>query len=74
MQHLVVRSPDLLTGEKLATADEFPIPEIGRVDIVGVGAEGAITVVERKLQANPEIRRQVMGQMTAYAGFLKYDR
>ena len=50
LQQLVAESPDLLTGQDLATVDEFWIPDIGYVDIVGVGADGAITVVECKLR------------------------
>ncbi|HTC70728.1 MAG TPA: hypothetical protein VK662_14255 [Acidothermaceae bacterium] len=63
-------SPDLLTGVPLATVDEFWIPGIGSVDIVGVGPDGSITIVECKLRANPEIRREVVGQVLAYAGGL----
>ncbi|NYI42986.1 hypothetical protein BJ993_000066 [Nocardioides aromaticivorans] len=70
LQQLVAESPDLLTGQDLATVDEFWIPEIGYIDIVGVGADGSITVVECKLRANPEIRREVVGQVLAYAGGL----
>ncbi len=70
LQQLVAESPDLLTGRDLATVDEFWISGIGSVDIVGVGADGAITVVECKLRANPEIRREVVGQVLAYAGGL----
>lgn len=70
LQQLVAESPDLLTGQDLATVPEFWIPEIGSVDIVGVAADGSITVVECKLRANPEIRREVVGQVLAYAGGL----
>lgn len=70
LQRLVKESPDLLTGTALATVDEFYIPGIGSVDIVGIGADGAITIVECKLRANPEIRREVVGQLLAYAGGL----
>ncbi len=70
LQQLVAESPDLLTGQDLATVDEFWIPDVGYVDIVGVGADGAVTVVECKLRANPEIRREVVGQVLAYAGGL----
>src|SRR5690348_4202607 len=70
LQDLVVQSPDLLTGQALATVDEFWIPDVGSVDIVGVGADGAINIVECKLRANPEIRREVVGQLLAYSGGL----
>lgn len=70
LQDLVVQSPELLTGQALATVDEFWIPEVGSVDIVGVAADGAINIVECKLRANPEIRREVIGQLLAYSGGL----
>jgi hypothetical protein len=70
LQHLVAASPDLLTGVAMATVDEFWLPGIGSIDILGVGPDGSITIVECKLRANPEIRREVVGQITAYAGGL----
>lgn len=70
LQSLVNESPQLLTGVALATVAEFWIPDIGSVDLIGVGSDGAITVVECKLRANPEIRREVVGQVLAYAGGL----
>lgn len=70
LQELVATTPDLLTGQRLATASEFWIPGIGSADIVGVGSDGSITIVECKLRANPEIRREVIGQLLAYAGSL----
>src|SRR5579885_1114067 len=70
LQELVSTAPDLLTGQRLATASTFWIPGIGSADIVGVGSDGSITIVECKLRANPEIRREVVGQLLAYAGSL----
>ncbi|KAB2807190.1 hypothetical protein F9L07_27255 [Pimelobacter simplex] len=68
LQELVKESPDLLSGEALATVDEFWVPGIGSIDLVGVAADGAITLIECKLRANPQIRREVVGQILAYAG------
>jgi hypothetical protein len=71
LQDLVKRSPSLLPGgEALAIADEFWVPDVGSVDLVGVSAAGDIALVECKLRANPEIRREVVGQVLAYAGGL----
>lgn len=70
IQTIIEQSPDLLpgiTGTRVAVAAEFAIPGTGYVDIVGVGSDGSITVVECKLKANPEIRRHVIGQVFAYA-------
>jgi hypothetical protein len=71
LQDLVKRSPSLLPGgEPLAVADEFWVPGVGSVDLVGVSSAGEVTLVECKLKANPEIRREVIGQVLAYAGGL----
>lgn len=73
LQALIRQSPDLLPGADgapMAVATEVPIASIGYADIVGVDAAGDITVVECKLRANPEIRRQVVGQVFAYASGL----
>lgn len=69
LQDLVKLSPALLPGgEPLAVVDELHIPGVGYVDLVGVGAHGELVIVECKLKANPEIRREVVGQVFAYAG------
>lgn len=71
LQDLVMKSPSLLPGmTPMAIVDEFSIPGIGSIDLVGVGPTGEITVVECKLRANPQIRREVVGQVFAYAGGL----
>lgn len=46
------------------------MPETGPADIVLVDAEGQITIVECKLEANTEIRGQVIGQLFTYAAGL----
>jgi hypothetical protein len=61
--------PGLLWNET-AVVDEFWIPGAGSVDLLGVGLDGSITLVECKLKKNPEIRREVVGQVLAYAGGL----
>jgi hypothetical protein len=71
LQELVKLSPSLLRGEpSIAVVDEFTIPGIGSADLLGIGIGGDITIVECKLVANPEIRREVVGQVLAYAGGL----
>lgn len=72
LQRLLAESPELLPGPDdipLVAVREFPV-DVGYVDVVAVGSDGSIVVVECKLRANPEIRRQVLGQVVAYAGFL----
>ncbi len=46
------------------------MPSTGSADVVAVDAAGQITIVECKLEKNPEIRRRVIGQVFAYAGWL----
>jgi hypothetical protein len=69
LQMLLLQSPDLLPGprhEAMVMVDEMAVAA-GYIDVVGVDPEGAITLAECKLKANPEIRRQVIGQVFAYA-------
>jgi hypothetical protein len=70
LQELLAESPHLLPGienDDVATAIEFPVPDTGSADLVIVDSSGEITIVECKLRANPDIRRQVIGQVFAYA-------
>src|SRR2546421_792790 len=73
LQLLIAQSPGLLpcsTEGGMAVVTELSLPPVGYVDVVGVGPQGNITLVECKLKANPEIRRQVVGQVFAYAAGL----
>jgi hypothetical protein len=73
LQELLAESPKLLPGLgtcSVATAIEFEIPDTGYADLVVVDAGGRITIVECKLKANSAIRRQVVGQVFAYAAGL----
>lgn len=72
LEALIAQSPHLLPG--LASAEmvvvrQLPLP-VGYVDMVGVDANGDLTIVECKLKKNPEIRREVVGQVLAYASAL----
>jgi hypothetical protein len=73
LQDLIARSPTLIPGTAntpIAVVRELPVPGIGYIDVVGVDPNGDITVIECKLKANPEIRRQIVGQVLAYAAGL----
>lgn len=72
LQLLVKRAPDLLPGgdAAMAVVTEMTVPQVGSADIVAVDMAGAVTIVECKLKANSEIRRQVVGQIFAYAAGL----
>ncbi len=69
LQVLLADSPDLLpVDEPVLVVSEFSVPNIGSADLVGITASGGVVIVECKLRANPQIRREVVGQALAYAG------
>lgn len=73
LQALIAETPTLLPGidsARAAAAREVAVGAAGSVDVLVVEADGQITIVECKLRANPEIRRQVVGQSLAYAAAL----
>lgn len=73
LQMMLRDAPELLPGgddrRPVVVVAEFGV-SVGAVDLVGVAPTGAITVVECKLRANPEIRRSIVGQLFAYASAL----
>ena len=73
LEALLEESPWLLPGpdedKPLVVVRQLSVAT-GSVDLFGVSRSGAITIVECKLQANPEIRRSVVGQVFAYAAGL----
>lgn len=73
LQQLIADNPSLLpgidAGPPVVVFREFPLP-VGRADVVLVDLEGAISVCECKLQTNPQVRREVIGQLVSYAGAL----
>ncbi len=78
LQQILADSPDLIpTGElgggrksiKVAVR-EAGLPGSGFTDIIGIDESGNITVVETKLAKNPEIKREVIGQILEYAAYL----
>jgi alkylated DNA nucleotide flippase Atl1 len=73
LQQILSENPTLLPGvtsPSTVTVQEFPIYGSGRVDILAIEPDGSITLCEVKLRRNPEIRRQVIGQVLAYAAGL----
>ncbi|SDJ02414.1 hypothetical protein SAMN05444157_1335 [Frankineae bacterium MT45] len=46
---------------------ELQIAGTGRLDIAVVSLDGSLTLAECKLRSNPEIRREIVGQIMAYA-------
>jgi len=49
---------------------EFGLPGSGNTDLLSFSAAGEITLVECKLAANAEIKREVIGQILEYAAHL----
>lgn len=73
LQQILSQNPTMLPGitsTDAAAIEEFPIYGSGRVDILAVEPDGTLTLCEVKLRRNPEIRRQVLGQVLAYAAGL----
>ncbi|MGD9571521.1 MAG: hypothetical protein AB7V62_06555 [Thermoleophilia bacterium] len=72
LRDLLALQPSLLPGlgPGATAVTELTIPGAGSVDVAAVDGEGAVCLVECKLASNPEIRRQVVGQVLAYASGL----
>ena len=74
LEKLLEESPDLLPTEEGKPVLFFRSQvTLGSnvVDLLGVDADGAIVIVECKLEANREVRREVVGQILEYAGQLR---
>lgn len=72
LQALLATTPGLLPGPediRRVAVREFPV-DGGYIDVLAVDADGSISIIECKLRANPEIRRQVLGQVLSYAAAL----
>ncbi len=71
LQGILASHPELIPGVSAAarTCREFQ-SEAGPADIVVVDWTGELTLVECKLASNPQIRREVVGQMFDYASRL----
>ena len=71
LQELLAVHPELIPGVSPAarTCREFRL-EVGPADIVVVDVTGEVTLVECKLASNPQIRREIVGQMFDYASRL----
>ncbi|AMM22776.1 hypothetical protein AX769_21795 (plasmid) [Frondihabitans sp. PAMC 28766] len=71
LQDLLATHPQLVPGVPLGSVAcrEFQT-DAGRTDIVVVDPDGAITIVECKLGNNPQVRREIVGQLFDYASRL----
>ena len=71
LQQLVSESPQLVGATvPMVSLRELPLRDAGNLDVLLVDIDGGLTLVEAKLNRNPEIRRAVVGQLLGYAGGL----
>lgn len=71
LQRLILNEPELLApiGDGLSFLPigwEVQLP-VGSLDLLFIGSDGILTLVETKLSANDESRRAVIGQLLDYA-------
>ncbi len=67
---LPLRDIDVSRKEICVFLKEFGLPGSGNSDIIGLDPEGRIYIIETKLATNAEAKREVIGQIFEYAGFL----
>jgi hypothetical protein len=78
LQELLADDPSVIpmreirqdAGTLIVAIREFGLLGSGKTDIVTFSAEGDIAVVECKLAANMEIKRQVVGQVFEYGAYI----
>jgi hypothetical protein len=68
LQEILLHHPALVPGVfgTAIACKEFQ-SGVGPADVVVLDSEGSITIVECKLAANPQVRREVIGQVLDYA-------
>ncbi|MEB7448178.1 PDDEXK family nuclease [Arthrobacter koreensis] len=71
LQEILAAYPKLIPGVRggAAACREFQ-SGVGPADVVVVDSSGELTLVECKLAANPQVRREIVGQMFDYAARL----
>jgi len=69
LRDILAAQPALIpgVGDEAVAVTEFQVPSVGPVDVLTVGRDGSITLVECKLASNADIRRTVVGQALGYA-------
>ncbi len=78
LQALLAKSPGLVPVDEIGEAmspfifavREYGLPGSGSTDLLLFNAEGQIGIVECKLRANAQIKREVVGQILEYAAHL----
>jgi hypothetical protein len=74
LEQLIHDSPEVIPLElgvdRVIYARQFDCPPGYAIDLVGIGSDGSVTIVECKLARNRESKRQVVGQILEYAAGL----
>jgi hypothetical protein len=74
LEQLIHESPEVIpldSGvDRVVYARQFDCPPGYAIDLVGVGSDGGVSIVECKLAKNRESKRQVIGQILEYAAGL----
>jgi len=77
IQNLIYNNPDIIPIEEieedfkiLKVTREFGIPGAGSTDLVGIDNNANIYIIECKLAYNPQIKREVIGQILEYSSFI----
>jgi hypothetical protein len=75
LQELVKEHPETLPlddigGEPLLIVGRESSLGNGAPDVIGVDSSGLVTVIECKLDRNPEVKRTVIGQVLGYGAYL----
>jgi hypothetical protein len=78
LQALLVDSPLLIPIQEIredvsplvVAVAEFGLPGSGATDILAFSPDGDVAILECKLAANPQSRREVIGQILEYAAYL----
>ena len=74
LERFLLENPDFIAGERADTWTVW-VRQVGsradnQLDLLGLGSDGSITIVECKLGANREERREVVAQVLEYAAGL----
>ena len=76
LQDVMERFPEVIALEDLGAAEPFIVigrevaTEAGFIDVLCIDGDGVLTVIETKLARNPQLRREVVGQLLEYVAQL----
>jgi Holliday junction resolvase-like predicted endonuclease len=74
LQDILEKFPEVIALDDLGVSEPFIVigrevaTPAGSIDVLCIDGEGVLTVIETKLARNPQIRREVVGQILEYVG------